>query len=403
VIGLWWALWACGGGSTPVDPTGGHDSGVPLTSTAETSGPTSVTGDTAVVPVGPGTLVDDGEGIRSPAVVSALGVVWVAWVADDDDGYGRVWLSRSDDDGATFSPPTVVSDGGTDVQARWPDGPSLVVGSDRLLVSYISTVGASYEAQVLAVDHDLEPASVVGLTRVGIPPTYHSVSYPTLALDEAGQGLLALIASPFTDGELWLVRESEGWATEDVSAASPLEVPCECCPPALLVRGDEVVVAWRGDIAKEIYVGFGGVDRPVDTFEVATATGVEGPLCPLDGPQLLDADGTLHMAWSDANTGGARAYWSTRSETGWQHDAVAPLDGTDQWRVFAGFGADGAVVGWETGLQQSYRSAEIGASVGSPVAGPAGPLRQVRATTHGDRVVAVGLDEEGSLWFVPVD
>ncbi len=390
-----WVLWlvACGG-----------DPGRPTTPPPEPTAATSVTGSTShtgVVTTGDGQLVVDGvDGeVRSPVLAEgAEGGWYVAFARDDADGYTRAYVARSDD-GATFDAPVALSEPGYDVQTRWPDGPSLLVADDRVLLAYVAGEGASYVAHVVQVGTDLaEPQRVAEVT---MPPDYHTLTYPTLALDDDGQALVAMIAAPFLDGRLWLARERFGWSVEDVTVASPLEPPCECCPPALHVRPDgEVVVAWRGDIAKEIFVAYGPDDGPIERFEVATATGVSGPLCPLDGPQLFEEAGELQLAWSDTRTDGASAFWSTRGAKAWSHTPIAPLDGLEQWRVAVAGEGKSRVFAWEIGLKQSYRWAEAGADEGQVLAGPTGPLREVRAATRAGYGWAVGVDEEGSLWLV---
>lgn len=386
-------LLACGGPAAPA-PTG---------STGTAPDTTQPTGDTA-----PAATLDmvavssEEEEAESPWLVAgdAPGQWYAAFVRRDAEGYHRTWVAVSDDDGATWSAPAAVSEPGDDVQSRWPDGPSLAVGADRLVVGYVTAERSGYATKVVQLDRSF--GSQQELLHLPMPAEYHSMTYATVALDRDGQALVAVVAAPFLDGRLWVARERHGWAVEDVSATSPLELPCECCPPAVHVRADgQLVVAWRGDIAKEIYLASGPPEGPFDAFEQATASGVRGELCPLDGPQLVGDGDDVAIAWSDASTTGPRLWWSEREGDGWRHTEVAPSDGTDPSRPSVAGAPEARRFVWEIGTFQPYRWGTLDEVRGQALDGPGGRLYEVRMATGDDgRAYGLGVDEGGALWFV---
>ena len=390
-------LLACGG----APPGGSASTRAPgATGDSDVASPTvdtvpAVTGDTSGPATGPGFEVASAAvaANESPSLaVSADGrILGVAWVQRDAQSYRAVWVALSDD-GASFSTPVRVSAADEDVQANWPGGPSLVVDEDRVLVAWVGIERTTVTARVAELARD--GVALVGdpmeRAAVRMPAGFHSLTYPTLALDTSGSAWLAMVAAPSYVGRLWLAREERDWVVEDLTEGRPGEPPCECCPPALLVRErGEVVVAWRGDHRKEIYLATASATGPFSDGGAVTMSGVEGDLCPLDGPRLFEDADALGVVWSDTRGDDAQVFVS-REDMDWAAEP-ALVDGAPMWRPALAGPADARAIAWEEGLYRPFRYTFVGSGTDRPLVGPGGPMYEVRAGTYDGRGLAVGV------------
>lgn len=372
-----------------------------------------------VLPTGPGVLVAtprlDEKPIHAPDLaVLDDGRVFVTWVEENEEGLRDIFVALSDDHGASFSEPVPVAEP-QDPRASWPHHPVVLATPDHLWIAF-SARATGVSLSIFLLRASLPASNAFELVHeFTMPVDYHDMVYPRLALHPDGDVWIAWIASPSgLEGELWVARERFGWSSESITAGSDMEVPCECCPPDLLIRDDgEAWVAWRGDAVRDVFVA--RAEDPGELFgdfEQITDFGVTEDVCPLDGPRLLEVDGTLHAAMSDTHLESPRVWVGTLSDDSWDIVAIPGTDdpGADesQSRAYLAADSSGALhVGYETSFEGAYRDTRRDPSgvfeAPVDVVGPNGPLHQVQARAVGERVGGVGVDALGSLWFVHLD
>lgn len=391
--------------------------------TADTSTSTGDTATTVEAPLLDGWMVmpSSEAGLHTPFLAehAPTGHLYATWGERGNDGFTRIWLAISTDGGASFSAPQQVSEPLQDAKASWPEGPVVAVSDDQLYVSYGAHElgGAPYAIYVL--QSDLPPLSsgptptavdlaLARSTRVQQPRSYHSINYPTLMVGPDGLGWLSVVASPVYTGEIWVAREGLGWAVENVTQTSPIEEPpCECCPPALgMDATGRVLVGWRGDIAKEVYVAeTPDPSTPFGAHQQVSTTGISDLSCPQDGMEFVWIDEAMHLAWADARPSGSRGYLSREGSDGrWTHEPIVREPLTFQARVGAIATADGVLATWDTGWGLDSWFALAGETSGRPITVPgAGPLSEVRAIATGSGPVGLGIDSDGALWMVRLD
>ncbi len=421
-----WLMLGCPSGEPSTDGPGGTTGRVEDSSiTADTSAPTGDTADSGAS--GPPTTTYESwlvapsseGGLHTPFLARdpSSGALYATWGTRGDDGFTRIWIAASTDDGETFSSPQQVSAPMHDATASFPEGPVLTLGPDHLYLTYGAHElgGTPYTLYVLKAPLPPLPAGTtppavpldMGLaTRIVQPMNYSSMNYPTLAIGPDGLAWLALVASPVYDGRVWVSREVLGWAVEDVTASSPLsEPPCECCPPAFgMDPSGRVLVGWRGDIEKDLFIAESDGSGPFGGHRRITDTGIADLICPQDGMEFVHLDGAMHLAWSDARPAAGRGFVSTEGPDGWTHEPIL----TDSVEVQARVGAvptdDGLLTHWDNGWGGDAYTALVGSRRGQRVAADqGGPLGQLRAIATPSGPLGIGIDDAGSIWLVRLD
>lgn len=243
-------------------------------------------------------------------------VVVAAWAATASS-VTNIYLSRSDDGGASFSQPRLVNDVAGDANVNGEAPPRVVMAGQALQVVWMSKrdgVSALRSAEstdggvTFTHTRRITPDGVTGARgweNVALSPdgAVHAVW-----LDGRNAGAHAQHGSMRQD-----ILHATWKGTSPVVESSIAANVCFCCKTALLVRPDGVIAAWRHifpggirDIAvarsNDGGVTFGAPVRvSADNWQIDA--------CPDDGPAIaMDAAGTLHVAWPTmVENGGKKA------------------------------------------------------------------------------------------------
>jgi hypothetical protein len=163
-----------------------------------------------------------------------------------------------------------------------------------------------------------------------------------------------------------------------------------------------VLVGWRGDIEKDLFIAESDGTGPFGKHRRITATGISDRICPQDGMEFVHVDGVMRLAWGDARPSAGRGFVSTEGPEGWSHEPIL----TDSFQVQARVGAvltdDGLLTHWDDGWGGTAFAAMEGSPRGHRVAVEAGPLSQLRAISAPDGPLGIGVDPSGAVWLVPL-
>jgi hypothetical protein len=212
---------------------------------------------------------------------------------------------------------------------------------------------------------------------------------------------------------------SVGFSEGDAIVENPLvdEHTCDCCNPAPLLVGSDLVVAYRDfDELDEGIVRDVVAARSSDggeTFDGVVPIAddhwfIDG--CPFSGPSAVEIDSTLVVAWMDARQAvhpdqQTTTIWVDRSEDGgasFGSDLAVTGDGVHTWPVMALDDQGDIHLVWETpgpegGLSYA-RSADAGMSFSEPVLlvgrteGDEGPPRSPSVAYHEGMLVVTWTD-----------
>ena len=296
--------------------------------------------------------------------VTADGALWAHWLrksAAATYAYDVV-LSRSGDDGVTWSAPRVVNQDGTPTEhgfvAMWPAGPS------SLGIAWL-------DGRATAGGHGGHDG-------------------------HGGGGMMTLRTARF---DAAFARHEE--TRLDASA-------CDCCQTAAAATRAGHVVAYRDRTRDEIrdiaVVRHDGVDWQPP--RIVHADGWRMPACPVNGPALAARDDTVVVAWYTAAGGVPRVRVAASTDAGASFGAPVEADSGDavQGRLAVALDADGhgAWVTWlrEDASGQSLRLArfEPGSRVLMPSIAAARVAGKGRGTgfpqlvVSGDRIHLVWTD-----------
>jgi hypothetical protein len=268
---------------------------------------------------------------ETPAIASdARGRVVLAWASQEGEAERTLYLARSSDGGATFSPPAAwrkvpiyrfsSKSKGREMAFSTHVLPRLAAGGDALYLGWVEAIDGGPEvAYFVAKSTDggatfSEPARVHG-PEAGRP------GFTTLAVGPDGS-----VQCAWLDGRAKAQQPYTSARPSGEAAFQPerlvYEGPdgrgiCPCCDLAV-ARGEDgsEFVAFRNSDSghRDIYVarspaGSSGFEPPVPVSSARWA--FDG--CPHDGPSLALAGGRLRLLWMDAHTGKDRVYCASAS------------------------------------------------------------------------------------------
>lgn len=218
--------------------------------------------------------------------------------------YGQdhsLFVARSTDGGQTFGK-AVLASGDTPVHVLPIEHPGIAAGNNgRVSVAWLEMPPDFNGATIwYAASEDngqtFSPAQLVATEPEG------EVAMVQVAMDDKSNPFLTWL----NDSELKFARSSDQGATFS-EAVSIGDGSCECCQPQLIVRGENIHIAYRslepgsdkGDIRDIVMVHSedGG-----GTFQAVTRISDAHwylPACPIAGPSLATRDENFYIAWMD--------------------------------------------------------------------------------------------------------
>jgi hypothetical protein len=221
------------------------------------------------VRVSDGTGRASASGEQPPRVVMHASVIDVVWVTKRE-GIASIATAESQDGGATFSVPRIITPSGVSGARGWE---SAALGDD----------GSVHVAWLDGRQADAGEAAVDTVMPAATPPASEHHHHHDLA--------------PRQD-----IFHST-WAGE----ARPLETRvasnvCFCCKTAILTRGHDVYVAWRhlfdGGVRDIAIAHSSDEGRTFGAPVRVSADNWKLDACPDDGPSMVfDSQGTLHVVW----------------------------------------------------------------------------------------------------------
>ncbi len=317
VIGLCCFLMACGGVSSDSAVTVAVTATVQTATTPETTptthaqsaSPTATTqfvDDKATTqPLHQVSLVEFPNAGSIDFTFSGEGHVYVVYGQESD-----LYVTQSDDGGATFSEPVVATDV-SNVFVYPLERPAIAVGADGQIH--------------VAWPEDNFPNRIWYAVSADDGQTFS----PSIPLSQPGQEtvlvrlLLGSNDSPFA---FWLQNSGLSFAKSEEDAAGFLpdrvidEQTCDCCHPQPQWLNGELVIAYRnlvidedGRHIRDIYLvkSVDGGETFAEPVRISDAPWYIAS-CPFSGPSMVaDGDGTLYVSWMDGRNDSAGDFSQT--------------------------------------------------------------------------------------------
>lgn len=247
---------------------------------------------------------------RQPAVTAAFDAQGGLWLARVQDGH--VLVSRSTDNGTTFSPGVPVNAQSEDVSASGETRPKLGFGlHGEIYVAYTQSLDTPFAGNVRfsrSLDggkHFSEPVTVND-DRGAITHRFES-----MAVDHHGRIFLAWLdrrdaVAAKAKGQLFVgISVYSAMSDDDGASFHPnqriAEHSCECCRIAIAIDGSGTpVIVWRHVFGRNTrdhaLARLNGSHQPAEPQRV-TFDNWQVDACPHHGPALAIAGNTLHLVW----------------------------------------------------------------------------------------------------------
>ncbi len=246
------------------------------------------------------------------AVFDADGHLWVAFVLDE-----HVYVSRSDDEGATYSTPVRVNAEPEDAEFNGENRPKIVVGADgTIMLSWTTKTSNQFTGEIRfsrSVDGGRSFATPRTINDDGLRTGHR---FDSLFLTPSGKLYLTCIDKRDMEATLARNEAYPGAAiyytvSTDMGATFMPNVrvshnSCECCRIAMAAHGeDSVAILWRqifDDHIRDHAIAVLGPQGDVSELSRATVDDWYIDACPHHGPTMVPgaADGQYHMSWFSA-------------------------------------------------------------------------------------------------------
>lgn len=350
------------------------------------------------------------------ASLDAEGRLWLARVENQ-----KLWVSRSDDGGRSFSVPVAVSSEPEAIAADAENRPKIAVARDgTVLLSWTQSLPAKYSGNVRfarSTDggrHFSRPVTVNDDGRM----TSHR--FDSLAIDGTGGVALMWLDARERDAARESGRDFAGVSVYFARSADNgahfapnrklVDHTCECCRTALTWTAEGPVGMWRnlyGRNTRDFALA------NLDTGEASRATDDEWQIdaCPHHGGSLaVDARGTRHMVWF--TQGKTRQGLFYRKVAGDRASPPMPLGDPAAQAGHASVAAAGdmVLIAWREFDGRAYvahamHSTDAGASWSAPrqVATASGAADYPLPLTDGRRALIVWNSAAEGLRVLPLD
>lgn len=245
--------------------------------------------------------------LATSGVFDEQGRLWLAWAFG-----GHVYVNRSDDRGATFSPPVPVNRIPERVAADGENRPKIAVADGRVYVSWTLRTKGRYTGDVrfsrsLDGGADFAEPITVNDNRERISHRFDALAVAPNGdlyiawLDKRDLAAAKREGRPYRGAALYYARSTDGGASFGENR-KVLDHSCECCRVVMeMDRRGLPVILWRhifGDnIRDHALVRFTAAERFAEPSR-ASHDQWKVDACPHHGPDLSIAeDGVYHLAW----------------------------------------------------------------------------------------------------------
>ncbi len=240
--------------------------------------------------------------------------LWVAFVADK-----HVYVSRSQDQGNTFSDPVQVNAVAEDAEFNGENRPKIIVADNgTVLLSWTTKTSNRFTGEIRfsrSTDggRSFEPPRTVNDDGLAIGHRFDS-----LFLTDTGKLYVIWIDKRDLEASLARSEDYPGAAiyytvSDNLGASFRPNVrvshnSCECCRIAVAPHGDNnIAILWRqifGDQIRDHAIAVLSPDGMVSDLSRATVDDWQIDACPHHGPTMVPAssDGQYHMSWFSAGT-----------------------------------------------------------------------------------------------------
>ena len=228
---------------------------------------------------------------RQPQFAAANGTVALVFGSGES-----IWLSRSTDNGATFTAPAKVADLPKMLLGRHR-GPRIAIAGKTMVVTAIS--GDLYAWR--STDGGLSWSKAV---VVNDKPNASREGLDALAADSDGRLAVAWLDDRTPGGKRLYGAFSDDagahWSKNVLLYESPSGTICQCCAPSLAaLGGGEFAVMWRNVVegSRDLYTMRIRNGKPAGPA-VKSGTGTwKLDACPMDGGGVAVRNGELFAAW----------------------------------------------------------------------------------------------------------
>jgi len=345
------------------------------------------------------------------------GTIYVLWTDKTEQGL-QMKISRSTDDGVTFSPPANIDTGALEI-ATWEETqPKLGVSDNRIALAFSSPSGDNVWVTHSDTAGGLNFPAPIAVSSGGIDPKNQ---FPAVAIGNDDEIWVTWARGEQPNGvgfgvlRMFAARESEGFAATNITDETSGR-PCVCCGVEMLgMSSGEMVVVFRGwDSPREQFiVQHPGTAGGTWTTVQASNSNWEFMGCPENGSGIAEIPGGgVRMAWTDPTSGDSKIWLAESQDAGltWgpQYLASDPFPGKHPGPLLA-VEADGRTwLGWAppfNGTPQlvSSSNGQEGSFSGlMTLRVDEGELKRPTIVA-GDGAFGVGIVESNQIWLVSLD
>ena len=336
--------------------------------------------------------------------IDDAGDIYVTW--QQEDGGQDVWLSRSQDGGASFQAPIGIETGPENPMGGWGNSRKPYVTADGTRVAVVYGTSAPISSRVV-VSTSLAPLTFAPAVDIGTADTsdVEEFAKPVFQSD----GSLAVFFHRTLPGleEIMVSRESDGWTAESLLGSAPGQ-PCDCCPQDVLTnQAGTTLLAYRNNISN-VRDHFVARAPDFSSSVAGSATHWTTFACPVDGPRLGENDGGDQLlVWADPTQGASRVWISDSTNDGltWGGDRMVEDAGAGQHRPTIALAEDGTV--WVAMDRSGDDALLVSSTDGGATFGGAtelitadGALDAAELCSGGGRTGLVGITPGGDLYWI---
>lgn len=261
---------------------------------------------------------DDPSGAQQGGARIALdrsGTIYVAWTDFRSNGDGDIYLSKSTDDGATFSPNMPVYTGG-----------AVPSGMQRGVAMAIDSIGGIHMVWMEMKRSNLPDLRYIRSTDggatfsapmyIGGPAGVSAQDFPSMGIDANNIIYVAWVDDRESRGgkkgttQIYFTRSSDRGLSFSVPTRAS-NMPggvggsCECCNTSMAVSSDgHIYISFRSNIDNRRDIFMARSLNGGESFDAAIPVASERWIllaCPMTGSAIvLDEEETAHIAWRDS-------------------------------------------------------------------------------------------------------
>lgn len=274
------------------------------------------------------------------ATLDADGRLWVAFVQNK-----HVFVSRSDDNGQTYTAPVQVNAVAEDTEYNGENRPKIIVAeSGEVLLSWTTKTSPNFTGEIRFT------RSIDGGRTFEAPRTMNDDGlmtghrFDSLFLTDSGKLYLTWIDKRDLDAAAARSETYPGAAiyytvSDDLGATFTQNFrvshnSCECCRIAMAPHGeDDIAILWRQIYNEEIRdhaIAVLGTDGEVTGLNRATVDDWVINACPHHGPSMVEAstEGEYHISWFSAGNLHSGIHYGRYNMANGAAEDIIKVDGT---------------------------------------------------------------------------